>query len=241
MVTIYNRLLQLSAQVWNPANPPELLTYKEEYKKQAEHFRDKLDSAITKLEPLFEDDCTTDKAMSAWNKVFDHEFWAETEEDESETEDHSGVDERAHSNTIKPTLGRIDHQQPILWPFDKQCWVRLHTYTYHNKKIKLGGLGSDGRTIPSGIDLKFEVTTKARQPYQVFWQVVNTGQHAEFENGRRGNIFPSKNSNPDLHWEESLYTGKHWIECFIVKDDVCVARSGKFFVNIYNPQFPSYR
>ena len=240
MVAIHDRLLQ-DTEVWSPVSIAELLTYKEEYKKQAERFRDKLDSAITKLEPLFEDDCTTDKAMSAWNKVFDHEFWAETEEDESETEDHSGVDERAHSNTIKPTLGRIDHQQPILWPFDKQCWVRLHTYTYHNKKIKLGGLGSDGRTIPSGLDLKFEVTTKARQPYQVFWQVVNTGQHAEFENGRRGNIFPSKNSNPDLHWEESLYTGKHWIECFIVKDDVCVARSGKFFVNIYNPQFPSYR
>ena len=53
-------------------------------------------------------------------------------------------------------------------------------------------------------------------------------------------IFESDNSNPSVHWEKSLYTGKHWIECFIVKDGICVARSGRFYVNIYNPEFPRY-
>ena len=35
MVAIHNRLSQ-TIKVWNPVNPPELLTYKEEYQKQVE-------------------------------------------------------------------------------------------------------------------------------------------------------------------------------------------------------------
>ncbi len=237
MVAIYNRL-SLSTEVWNPANLPELLTYKEEYKKQVERFRDKLDIAITNLEPLFEDDCTTNKAMSAWNKVFNHPFWAEAVEEESETDERLGIDEGARvlSNTPKPLLDRTDHQQGILWSFVKRHGVRFDAYICQGKKI-MGGLNSNGRTIRSNYDLKFVVKTNARRPYDVFWQVVNTGQHAESERGKRGEVFKSKYSNPLVHWEKSLYTGKHWIECFIVKDGVCVARSGAFYVNVYNPQF----
>ena len=242
MGAIYNRLL-LSPQVWNPANPPELLTYKEEYTKQVERFRDRLDSAITKLAPLFADDCTTDKAMSAWNKVFNHPFWAEAAEEESETEDYSGADERnlVLSDTVKPALGNTSHQQPGQWRFVNTHRVRLYASYYLNKNVKLGGLKSDGKRIRSGLDLKFEVKTNTRGAYQVFWQVVNTGRHAESVGDGRGNIFPSNKTNPSVHWEKSKYTGKHWIECFIVKDGVCVARSSKFYVNIFNPQFPYYR
>ena len=227
MVAIHNRLL-LSNQVWSPVNPPELLTNKEEYKKQVERFRDQLDIAITKLAPVFKDDCTKDEAMSTWNWMFNHPFWAEADEDRSETEDHSGINERelVLSDTAKPALGRTSHQQPIPWRFVRKHRVRLYAYVYLNKQVKLGGLKSDGRTIRNGLDLKFEVKTNLRGTYQVFWQVVNTGRHAESAGGGRGDVFELNNSNPSVHWEKSLYTGKHWIECFIVKDGVCVARSG---------------
>ena len=242
MEAIRDRLFQ-STTVWNPVSLPELLTYKEEYTKQVEHFRDRLDSAITKLAPLFADDCTTDKAMSAWNKVFNHPFWAEASEEESETEDYSGADERnpVLSDTVKPALGNTSHQQSSQWRFVNTHRVRLYASYYLNKNIKLGGLKSDGKRIRSGLDLKFEVKTNTRGAYQVFWQVVNTGWHAESVGDGRGNIFPSNKTNSSVHWEKSLYTGKHWIECFIVKHGVCVARSGEFYVNVYNPQFPSYR
>ena len=241
MVAIHNRLC-LSTQVWNPANPPELLTNKEEYKKQVERFRDKLEYAINKLEPVFEDDCTEDKAMKAWNSVFNHPFWAEVVEDESETEDDSDMEERAvvSSNIAKPELGRTDHEHAIPWSYVKKNRVRLDAYVYLGNK-KNGGLNSNGRTIRSDRWLKFVVKTNTRGQYQVFWQVVNTGRHAEFKGDKRGNVFKSDSSNPLVRWEESLYTGKHWIECFIVKDCICVARSGKFYVNINNPQFPLNR
>ena len=241
MVAILDQLRR-DIEVWSPVSIAELLTYKEEYKKQVERFRDKLNSAITNLAPLFEYDCTTDKAMSAWNKVFNHPFWAEAAAEESETDERLGINEKALvlSNTPKPLLGRTDHQHRMEWPYVKRRRVRFDAYIYQGKKF-MGGLNSDGRTINSNYDLKFVVKTNTRGAYQVFWQVVNTGQHAESVEDGRGNIFPSNNSNPAVHWEKSLYTGKHSIECFIVKDGICVARSGRFYVNIYNPQFPYRR
>ena len=241
MVAIRDRLLIIT-EVYSPVSTIESLTNKDKYKKQVERLRDELDSAITKLAPVFKDDCTEDEAMSAWNSVFYHPFWAEAVEEESETEDDSDIDERAlsSSNTAKPVLGGTGHQEPMPWAFDKRHRVRLYAYTYLGKKIKLSGLKSDGRTIKNGLDLKYVVKTNVRGSYQIFWQVVNTGSHAESDGGRRGKIIESNDPNLLVHWEESLYTGKHWIECFIVKDGICVARSGRFYVNIYNPEFPRY-
>ena len=237
MVAIHNRLL-FNTEVYSPVSSTESLTHREQYKKQVERFRDKLDSAVTNLAVLFQDDCTTDKTMKAWNKVFNHPFWSDAVEEESE--DDSDIDESGLvlSKTEKPALGGTSHEQPLTWEFDITRRVRLYAHTYRGKKIQLSGLKADGRTIKSGLDLKFVAQTNARGQYQVFWQVVNTGRHAELEGKKRGEVFPSDNSSPLVQWEKSEYTGKHWIECFIVKDDICVARSGKFYVNIFNPEFP---
>ena len=238
MVAIHNRLL-FNTEVYSPVSSSESLTNREKYKKQVERFRDKLDSAITNLAVLFEDDCTTDKAMKAWNKVFNHPFWSDAEEEEEETEDDSDIDESGLvlSKTAKPALGGTSHEQPLTWEFDITKRVRVYAHTYRGKKFKFRGLKSDGIIIKNGLDLKFLAETNVSGVYQVFWQVVNTGRHAELEGKKRGEVFPSDNSNPLVRWEKSEYTGKHWIECFIVKDEVCVARSGRFYVNINNPQF----
>jgi hypothetical protein len=233
MLAIYNRLL-LHTEVYSPVSTLESLTNKEKYKKQVERLRDKLKFSIDKLKPLFEYNCTKDKAMRAWNWVFNHPFWADAVEDEPETDDFSALNEQALvlSYPVKPALGKASHQQVMRWPFFKECRVRLDAYIYLGKKVKLGGLNSDGRPIKSNLN--------ARRPYQIFWQVVNTGRHAESVGGGRGNVFESSDPNPLVHWEDSLYTGKHWIECFIVKNCICVARSGRFYVNIYNSEFPIY-
>ncbi len=74
-------------------------------------------------------------------------------------------------------------------------------------------------------------------PFQVRWQVVNTGAHAAEVGGLRGNFIEAKTNAGDpssglVHRESASYTGKHWVEAFIIKDGVLWARSGRFFVNI---------
>ncbi len=126
----------------------------------------------------------------------------------------------------------------------KRFKVRLDAYLCdYNSKKELGGINSNGRVIRSGLRIKYIAKTNVGGEYEVCWQVVNTGKHAEIENGLRGEFFKARywdgdpSNNPLMNWEYSKYTGKHWIECFIVKNNECIARSGKFFVNIKNPDF----
>lgn len=89
--------------------------------------------------------------------------------------------------------------------------------------------------VPTWHDIDYTAKTNAPVPYDVYWQVVNTGEHARQEDGLRGEIV----KGGLVQTERSLYTGKHWIECFIVtKEGVCIARSGPFYVMFRNPQFP---
>lgn len=76
--------------------------------------------------------------------------------------------------------------------------------------------------------LKYTAVTNYDKPYRVYWQVVNTGASAKSANGLRGEI----KLGTSEQWERSLYTGVHWVECFIVDvaTNACVCRSGPFYV-----------
>ena len=88
--------------------------------------------------------------------------------------------------------------------------------------------------LEKGLSLHFLARpTNIDRPYEVHWQVVNTGKEAQYaENGAglRGGFYES-NSNHRRN-ESTQYSGVHWIEAFIIKDGVCLARSGEFIVNI---------
>ncbi len=65
-------------------------------------------------------------------------------------------------------------------------------------------------------------------------QVVNTGDEASsVPGGLRGGFCEGVTERGGLVRNEGTqYEGNHWIECFIVKQGACVARSGEFVVNI---------
>ncbi|WP_313168284.1 nucleotidyltransferase [Massilia oculi] len=94
-------------------------------------------------------------------------------------------------------------------------------------------LFSDGAALAKLTTVEFTAKTDVPQPYDVYWQIVNTGTDAarsgklrgDFDQGTivRGEIF---------HTEDAAYSGTHSIECFIVKNKVLAARSGTFIVNV---------
>jgi hypothetical protein len=88
------------------------------------------------------------------------------------------------------------------------------------------------RPVPKNLQLRFEVTTNAREPYEVHWQVVNTGEEAARDNGLRGDFDDDSSQAGRVRWERTAYAGTHWVEAFIVRDRICVARSGRCFVKI---------
>lgn len=91
-----------------------------------------------------------------------------------------------------------------------------------------------GTLSPKNSTLHFVADTDIAGSFDVYWQVVNTGLEASSCGGLRGEIFEAATAGVGgLRQKEStLYAGRHWIECFLVRDGVCVGRSREFFVNI---------
>ena len=150
--------------------------------------------------------------------------------------------DKSISLSFESILKDASHKEAPKWQMNLIKKVKIDAYVYaggnnslpKNRK-KLGGLNTNGRRISSGLWMRFVAATNVDQPYDVYWQVVNTGDHAAIEGGLRGQIF--KSDKGLIQWERTLYTGKHWIECFVVKNGECLAKSGQFIVNIKNPEY----
>jgi hypothetical protein len=71
--------------------------------------------------------------------------------------------------------------------------------------------------------LKFYVESNdVQKPYLVKWKVKNEGSIAKSKNNLRGHILDDKGS--EIRNENSNFSGSHFVECYIIKDNVCVAR-----------------
>lgn len=64
----------------------------------------------------------------------------------------------------------------------------------------------------------------------VKWQVTNTGEEA-MRVCRRGG-FEIPNEGKTSRREETAYTGKHYVQCFVVRRGYCVRWSNPFFINV---------
>jgi hypothetical protein len=129
----------------------------------------------------------------------------------------------------------VSHRQQPLWGmslfYNCEIYGRFKDITDRKKSKSI----NPQTTIPKDCEIYFTATTNVPKPYDVYWQVVNTGDEAKNAfMGLRGGIFSAQTLGKGglVQKEHSGYTGLHWIECFIVKNGICVARSSEFFVNI---------
>jgi hypothetical protein len=155
-------------------------------------------------------------AVDEWRKIFGDDFPA-------------AIQEAFVADDSMPALADHSHCEAPKWPIAERAKVRIDASVYDRSKTKkLGGINTNGRGLHPGFHLRYQARTAETGPFDYYWQVVNTGAAAKAAAGLRGNIF----SGREVRWESTLYPGKHWIECFLVCDNVCIARSGKFVINI---------
>lgn len=80
MVAIRDRL-NWDLEIAHPVTPADYITNGPNDAK-ARCFREKLDEAIVTLDPLFDTDCTRERALKSWDKVFATTFFSERLEEE---------------------------------------------------------------------------------------------------------------------------------------------------------------
>jgi len=132
-----------------------------------------------------------------------------------------------------PDLGDASHCRPPQWPVDLTHKVSIKG-TVHSRRGARQVLWKMGpRPVPRAVWLRFEATTNAPRPYEIRWQVVNTGSDAVAHNCLRGDEFEkSEGPSRNVRWECTAYLGTHWVEAFIIHNGYCVARSQPLKVKV---------
>ena len=92
-------------------------------------------------------------------------------------------------------------------------------------------LENNSDLIPKGCTLTYRALHSVKPPYNIKWQIVNTGNDAQSHSCLRGG-FEDSNSGVNCRTESTAYTGKHYVQCFVIKEGQCKAKSKEFFINI---------
>lgn len=131
-------------------------------------------------------------------------------------------------------LFSASHKQAAPWPASQSGTASIKKATWSGKGFSRPlRLHSNAQPLMKGAALSFEVATNIPQPYEVYWQVVNTGEEATAARQLRGGFDRGTVELGSItHREKTDYSGIHTIECFIVKDRHLAARSGVFVVNV---------
>jgi hypothetical protein len=128
------------------------------------------------------------------------------------------------------------HKKPAPWQVNSTGWVRIDKAVVRQNGFQASEYRSDGPALAKGKELTFEAATNVPAPFDVYWQVVNSGPEAEAVPGGlglRGGFDQGVVERGSIKKvEQTGYAGTHTIECFIVKSGYLAANSGPFVVNI---------
>ena len=216
MKEIVNRL-ESDTSVAAPVDNGRDLTPRKSDKQRMINWKNRLKSKLEDLDVLFNDDCTKEDAIQAWYGFFNHDFWKE-----------QMVESSSYSLTpvTKSVRSFDDAEQFIedLYPVNLsyQCKVSCHVSGNGWRPKPLSEFLKILRHhLPHNFEIRCVMEyTNCPHSYKILWKVKNVGPEAERKNQIRGQIVERGTSIV----EYSRFFGNHYIECYIVKDDVCVAR-----------------
>lgn len=189
--------LNVSCEVFNPANPSEELTEKPRRKAQVERLLERLTKAAKDLAVLHQATCTASEARAAWKKVFNHAFWAPLEEELTKA-----AAALAPIGMVHVECGMAARGQGV-------------PYRFHR---------SNDSPIPRGVHLRFRVgNTNVARPYVVRWSVQNQGDEAHAA-ADLGHVH-ERDDQDTTYWTSTSYKGRHTMTCEILKDGAAAARA----------------
>ena len=182
------------------------------------NWKNRLKSKLEDLEVLFKDDCSMEDALQAWYGFFNHDFW---NEQPSETSSYSARVVLKSIRAFADTEQYIEDLYPVR--LSHRCSVSCYVSGNGFRPKPLSEfLQLLRRYLPHHFEIRcVMVYTTCPPPYKILWKVKNVGPEAERRNQIRGPIEEKGTSIV----EHSNFFGNHYIECYIVKDRVCVART----------------
>ncbi|MVN91481.1 nucleotidyltransferase [Mucilaginibacter sp. HME9299] len=161
------------------------------------------------------DETDKEKSLVKWQEIFGECF----KKPKTKTEEQQNAASRSlvsYNNTEQQIteLGFPLRINPI---YKVRLTGRVNKKTGHRHY----DLATQGNKVGRGRWITFTVTNvNIPQPYAIYWKTLNRGEHAIASNCIRGQI----NEGGVTHQEPTSFKGNHFVECYIVKDGICVAK-----------------
>jgi len=126
----------------------------------------------------------------------------------------------------------LAHVQKPQWIMNPQYKVNI--ICHKSKDGRLVKELKNNEPIEKNWKLRFEAKIEnIGAGRKFYWQVANSGDEAKNANCLRGEFYDSDITKGEKVREETTgYKGSHFVRCFVVQYDVCVAVSEPFIVNI---------
>ncbi len=208
MKNIVNRL-NVYLEVYAPVDNGRPLVNRDIDYQRMKNWKNRLETQLDSLNILFDDECAFEEAVKAWEIFFEHSYWNEL------------------SNTVKKqsftdTEEFIGDLYPILEQFDVtiDCKVSGNGFTLMSLQKYLDKYAPClNKFIPPKFKIECSIQSTNCPAYdKILWKVLNVGHEAEKRNDIRGQI----QDRGSQITENTNFRGNHFIECYLIKDDVCV-------------------
>ena len=212
--------LETDVSVVAPVDNGRNLTPRQIDTQKMTNWKNRLKSKLEDLDVLFKGDCTKEDALQAWYGFFNHDFWNEQLSESSNYSQFSTL-------IIKSVRSFSDTEQFIedLYPVNLSYSCKISCYVSGDgwrPKLLSEFLSLLRRYLPHNFEIRCVMEyTNCPPPYKIFWKVKNVGPEAERRNQLRGQIVEKGKTLV----EHSRFFGNHYIECYIIKNGVCVAKS----------------
>lgn len=201
----------------------------EEYSKtNKDYFLKQLDSFIKSAEKALNDETSQKDACKAWQSHFGKDRFPSGSSGKSTDSCYSEplLDASYSENKTKvvhytDTEEFIERYFPVSLKYDLKIDCKVSQKGFVTRLLHKMLL----RKFPllPGKKLEFYIVAcNVPKPFDVKWKVCNVGEEAIKRNCIRGQIVPDKGKNKII--ESSDFHGAHFVECYIIKDNICVAR-----------------
>jgi hypothetical protein len=150
---------------------------------------------------------------------------------------HDSLNEESKLSNLPTTrfVGGLKHRIQPPWKSSLGARVGIRAEIVDQNGYLLHEYKNDGEALykNQNINLYPLIPSSVKPPFRVKWQITNTGYEAmNAPNGLRGNRFEDSDLNNNGRHEYTSFTGSHIVQCFIVRGNSCLAKSGEFIVNI---------
>ncbi|MCX7522057.1 hypothetical protein OSC27_07170 [Microbacterium sp. STN6] len=205
---------EIMPSIDDPSEPTENYNHRWDQDEYA-NFRAKIHVYQRWIEEAY-DEGDPEESKVKWRRLFGDKFGTYDTAVKKASEAHLSV------QGVRNTDETLEGRWRIRTRLDSRYRVHVTGRVAKRRGFREYELSKYGNVVPRHTNIKFRIRHNVPGPVEVYWKVRNTGDEAIRADCIRGQI--EKDSGTLSRSEPTAYRGRHYVEAYIVKDGVCVAR-----------------